>query len=169
MDICVGSHQSVPHPHASGALYWPCKAYGRCPTNYRREGNNWSHAYCRRQWSLADADHLRYRHLQAFEAALHALDDQYHFVGSPHQIAFADDADQVQHQTSIDELHRMSTHTGLCDFGSVCHSINITLDVHLLLLMLLLLQINVINTRERCVKPCHRTSKRDRLNDHRLL
>ena len=60
-----------------------------------REGNNWSHAYCRRQWSLADADHLRYRHLVAFEAALHAMDDKYHYVGSPHQIAFADDAKQV--------------------------------------------------------------------------
>ena len=72
------------HGRARDHMHVPC-----------REGNNWSHAYCRRQWSLADADHLRYRHLVAFEAALHALDDQYHYVGSPHQIAFADDAKQV--------------------------------------------------------------------------
>ena len=61
-----------------------------------REGNGWSHAYCRRQWSLADAEHLRYRHMLGFEAGLHALDDQYHFVGSPHQIAFADEEKQVR-------------------------------------------------------------------------
>ena len=27
--------------------------------DFPREGNNWSHAHCRRQWSLADASHLR--------------------------------------------------------------------------------------------------------------
>ena len=29
------------------------------------EGNNWSYQYCRRQWSLVDSDHLRYRHARA--------------------------------------------------------------------------------------------------------
>lgn len=62
----------------------------------RREGNGWSHSYCRRQWSLADAPDLRYRHLLAFEAALHALDERYQFVGSSHQIAFADEEKQVR-------------------------------------------------------------------------
>ena len=27
--------------------------------DFPREGNGWSHAHCRRQWSLADASHLR--------------------------------------------------------------------------------------------------------------
>ena len=29
--------------------------------DFPREGNNWSYHYCRRQWSLADKDHLRYK------------------------------------------------------------------------------------------------------------
>ena len=31
--------------------------------DFPREGNGWSALHARRQWSLADADHLRYRHL----------------------------------------------------------------------------------------------------------
>ena len=27
--------------------------------DFPRAGNNWSHHYCRRQWSLVDAEHLR--------------------------------------------------------------------------------------------------------------
>ena len=29
--------------------------------DFPREGNDWSYHYCRRQWSLVDADHLRYK------------------------------------------------------------------------------------------------------------
>lgn len=35
-----------------------------------REGNDWSHDYARRQWSLADTEHLRYSHLLAFEVGV---------------------------------------------------------------------------------------------------
>jgi hypothetical protein len=52
----------------------------------RREGNQWSHQYCRRQWSLADADHLRYRQLNAWDAALQRLDAAHGFLGAAHQI-----------------------------------------------------------------------------------
>lgn len=29
--------------------------------DFPREGNDWSYHYCRRQWSLVDTDHLRYK------------------------------------------------------------------------------------------------------------
>jgi hypothetical protein len=36
--------------------------------------------YCRRQWSLAEQDHLRYQQLGAFDRALMELDDKYQFL-----------------------------------------------------------------------------------------
>jgi len=66
-----------------------------CEKRLQREGNDWSHAYARRQWSLADQSHLRYSQLLAFEMALNAADDQYQFLNSAHQIAHADDERQV--------------------------------------------------------------------------
>ena len=41
--------------------------------DFPREGNGWSHFYCRRQWSLADNPALRYGDLQAFDGAMIAL------------------------------------------------------------------------------------------------
>ena len=35
--------------------------------DFPREGNSWSYHYCRRQWSLADDDNLRYGNLQNFD------------------------------------------------------------------------------------------------------
>ena len=37
--------------------------------DFPREGNGWSHHYCRRQWSLADNPNLRYHDLRAFDKA----------------------------------------------------------------------------------------------------
>ncbi|KAK9820161.1 hypothetical protein WJX72_006858 [[Myrmecia] bisecta] len=54
--------------------------------DFPRDGNNWSHQYCRRQWSLVDAEHLRYRFLNAWDAAMQHLDDEYDFLTSPHQL-----------------------------------------------------------------------------------
>ena len=51
-----------------------------------REGNKWSHHYCRRQWSLVDAEHLRYRQLNAWDAALQHLESCTRFLSSSHQI-----------------------------------------------------------------------------------
>ncbi len=36
--------------------------------DFPREGNGWSYHYCRRQWSLADNENLRYRELNDFDA-----------------------------------------------------------------------------------------------------
>ncbi len=38
--------------------------------DFPREGNGWSHHYCRRQWSLADNPDLKYQYLQNFEVAM---------------------------------------------------------------------------------------------------
>ena len=43
-----------------------------------------------------DAEHLRYRFLNAWDAALQALDDQYHFLSAQHQIvSYAGDEEQA--------------------------------------------------------------------------
>ncbi|MCH7226752.1 alpha-amylase family glycosyl hydrolase [Haloferula sp. A504] len=38
--------------------------------DFPREGNDWSHHYCRRQWSLVDNEALKYRFLAAFDRAM---------------------------------------------------------------------------------------------------
>ena len=64
--------------------------------DFPREGNGWSYKYCRRQWNLVDADHLRYRHLHAWDAACMGADATYGFISSPIQWAtMMDDERQV--------------------------------------------------------------------------
>ena len=64
--------------------------------DFPREGNNWSHDYCRRRWDLADADHLRYQHLLKFDKAMLALDNDYPYMGAAHQhVSTADDGRQI--------------------------------------------------------------------------
>ena len=41
--------------------------------DFPREGNGWSHFYCRRQWHLADDPNLRYGDLREFDKAMVAL------------------------------------------------------------------------------------------------
>jgi 1,4-alpha-glucan branching enzyme len=41
--------------------------------DFPREGNNWSHKYARRQWSLADDKNLKYHYLGDFDKAMLAL------------------------------------------------------------------------------------------------
>ncbi len=41
--------------------------------DFPREGNGWSYHYCRRQWSLADNDKLRYDELLKFDRAMLSL------------------------------------------------------------------------------------------------
>jgi 1,4-alpha-glucan branching enzyme len=38
--------------------------------DFPREGNNWSYAHARRQWSLTEKDYLRYHYLQDFDRAM---------------------------------------------------------------------------------------------------
>lgn len=41
--------------------------------DFPREGNNWSHKYARRQWSLADDSNLKYHYLGDFDRAMISL------------------------------------------------------------------------------------------------
>ncbi|KAJ8485537.1 hypothetical protein OPV22_018022 [Ensete ventricosum] len=54
--------------------------------DFPREGNGWSYDKCRRQWNLVDTDHLRYKHMNAFDRAMNLLDDRFHFLASEKQI-----------------------------------------------------------------------------------
>lgn len=64
--------------------------------DFPREGNDWSHWYCRRQWSLPDTDHLRYKFLLAWDRALMKLDEEYDMLSSPHQwVTHIENDDQV--------------------------------------------------------------------------
>ena len=61
-----------------------------------REGNGWSHQYCRRQWSLVDSEHLRYKYMNAWDAAMQRLDQEYGFLSSQHLlVSCSDDKEQV--------------------------------------------------------------------------
>ena len=49
--------------------------------DFPREGNGWSHHYCRRQWSLADNPALKYKFLNAFDRDMVTLSKKYRVVG----------------------------------------------------------------------------------------
>jgi 1,4-alpha-glucan branching enzyme len=51
--------------------------------DFPREGNNFSFAYARRQWSLVDDPLLRYQVLGEFDRALQQLDAQHGVLGGP--------------------------------------------------------------------------------------
>ena len=51
--------------------------------DFPRQGNGYSHAHARRQWSLADNGHLRYTDLLAFDAAMLQLDRTCNLLNDP--------------------------------------------------------------------------------------
>lgn len=65
--------------------------------DFPREGNNFSGHYARRQWSLVDAEHLRYGGLARFDQAMLSLDDQFGLLGDPliQQLAVHEDTRQL--------------------------------------------------------------------------
>lgn len=50
--------------------------------DFPREGNNWSYAHARRQWSLVKAENLRYGDLLRFDRAMIELTKTYHILSS---------------------------------------------------------------------------------------
>ena len=50
--------------------------------DFPREGNGWSYAHARRQWSLAEADYLRYIDLWRFDRAMVALLKQHRILSA---------------------------------------------------------------------------------------
>lgn len=56
--------------------------------DFPREGNNWSYAHARRQWSLAKDKKLRFHFLEAFDKAMIALQNEYNLLadGYPYRL-----------------------------------------------------------------------------------
>ena len=65
--------------------------------DFPRAGNNNSYHYARRQWSLVDAEHLRYRGLNAFDRAMQQLDRDHRLLCDPliEQLAVHEDTRQL--------------------------------------------------------------------------
>jgi 1,4-alpha-glucan branching enzyme len=65
--------------------------------DFPRQGNRFSFHYARRQWSLVDNPGLRYRHLNEFDRAMLALDQQFNLLNDPfiEQIALHEDTRQL--------------------------------------------------------------------------
>ncbi len=65
--------------------------------DFPREGNNWSYHHARRQWSLADADHLKYSALNSFDRAMQMVDERFNLLEDPfiEQLACHEDTKQL--------------------------------------------------------------------------
>jgi 1,4-alpha-glucan branching enzyme len=65
--------------------------------DFPREGNGWSYHHARRQWSLVDAEHLRYSGLNNFDRAMQMLDEQFNLLEDPfiEQLACHEDTKQL--------------------------------------------------------------------------
>lgn len=65
--------------------------------DFPREGNGYSYKYARRQWSLVDNPMLRYKNLNAFDAAMHMLDEKWNLLNDPliEQMACHEDSRQL--------------------------------------------------------------------------
>ena len=63
--------------------------------DFPREGNGWSFKYARRQWNLVDDDTLKYKYLNAFDAAMIHKIKEYQILTEPPHAIVQHDADQV--------------------------------------------------------------------------
>lgn len=63
--------------------------------DFPREGNDWSHKYARRQWSLVDNDLLRYEELDKFDKAMIALFKKIKLKDSWAESLYEHEEDQV--------------------------------------------------------------------------
>lgn len=65
--------------------------------DFPRQGNGFSYAHARRQWSLADNTGLRYHGLNEFDRAMQELDERFHLLTDPliEQLALHEDTKQL--------------------------------------------------------------------------
>ena len=63
--------------------------------DFPREGNNWSFKYARRQWNLADDNTLKYKYLNAFDAAMIRCIEEHKILETSPQVLVQDNATQV--------------------------------------------------------------------------
>ena len=67
--------------------------------DFPREGNGWSHHYCRRQWSLADDPNLKYGLLRNFEVAMVKMAKALHVLsGAERQLSLHNDRKTLVYQ-----------------------------------------------------------------------
>lgn len=87
--------------------------------DFPREGNGYSHHYARRQWSLADQDHLYYGSLAAFDRAMLGLDERFGLLDDRfiEQVAVHEDTRQLVFRRGplvfVFNLHPHESFTGL--------------------------------------------------------
>ncbi len=63
--------------------------------DFPREGNGWSHYYCRRQWHLADDDLLKYGWLREFDRAMVKMAKEKHLLLKRAKSLYIDEGAQV--------------------------------------------------------------------------
>ena len=63
--------------------------------DFPREGNGWSHFYCRRQWHLVDDQLLKYKYLNEFDKAMIGFVDGKKILSSPAKALFIDSQKQI--------------------------------------------------------------------------
>jgi 1,4-alpha-glucan branching enzyme len=63
--------------------------------DFPREGNGWSHFYCRRQWHLVDDPTLRYGELRDFDREMLTLATEWGFLRKEPHCLFLDEYKQV--------------------------------------------------------------------------
>ena len=63
--------------------------------DFPREGNGWSHFYCRRQWHLVDDKGLRYRDLFEFDREMLSLAKKRHIFAKKPKVLFVDEEKKV--------------------------------------------------------------------------
>lgn len=63
--------------------------------DFPRDGNNWSHYYCRRQWHLVDDGLLRYAHLNEFDREMLALAKKRRIFNKTPRVLFIDEDKKV--------------------------------------------------------------------------
>ena len=63
--------------------------------DFPRDGNGWSHYYCRRQWHLVDDPLLRYRHLNCFDREMISVAKEWNIFRKDPKALFIDEEKQV--------------------------------------------------------------------------
>ncbi len=63
--------------------------------DFPREGNGWSYHYCRRQWSLAEEDHLKYGWLREFDKGMVEFAKEKKLFASVPESLFIDDQKKI--------------------------------------------------------------------------
>ncbi|MEQ8153503.1 MAG: alpha-amylase family glycosyl hydrolase [Clostridiaceae bacterium] len=63
--------------------------------DFPREGNGWSYKYARRQWSLADADYLKYKYLYKFDRDMISLVKNHKLLGEASHSLWIDDYNKI--------------------------------------------------------------------------